>query len=163
MKILQSVSILVGAGSLAWDFYAEGHLSLARWILLFGLLWLVAEIRRLRWLASLGLPFCIIVAGLGLWLDLSLGWMLAGALGALIAWDLTDFMRRAEHASPEDDLPGLTRRHLARLMIVTAAGLILSLAGMFTRLEFSFEWTAFLALLAALGVTQLVGWMKKGE
>lgn len=163
MKALQAISILVGAGSLAFDYYAEGHVSLARWILLIGLLWLIAEIRRLPKLASFGLPFCIIVAGFGLWLDLSLGWMLAGSLGALIAWDLSDFMRRAEHASPEDDVPALTRRHLLRLMIITAIGLVLSLIGMITRLEFSFEWTAFLALLAAIGITQLVGWMRKGE
>lgn len=163
MKALQYISILVGAGSLAWDFYAEGHVSLARWILLIGLVWLIAEIRRWRLLASLGLPTCIIIAGIGLWMDLSLGWMLAGALGALIAWDLADFMRRAEHASPEDDVQALTRRHLLRLMIIVAIGLVLALVGMITRLEFSFEWTAFLALLAAIGVTQLVGWMKKGE
>lgn len=163
MKAVQYVSILVGAGSLAWDFYAEGHISIVRWILLVGLLWLVAEIRRWRWLGSLGLPVCIILAGLGLWMDLSLGWMLAGALGALIAWDLADFMRRAEHASPEDDVPALTRRHLLRLMIITAIGFALSMVGMIARLEFSFEWTAFLALLAALGVTQLVGWMRRDQ
>lgn len=163
MRFVQYISILVGAGSLAWDFYAEGHVSLARWILLAGLLWLVAEIRHIRWAASLGLPICVAVAGLGLWMDLSLGWMLAGALGALFAWDLADFTRRIEVASPEDDIPALTRRHLLRLTIVTAAGLILSLIGMIVHLEFSFEWTAFLALLAALGVTQLVAWMRRGE
>lgn len=163
MKFVQSIAILLGAGSLAYDYFSGGHASLARWILLFGLLWLVAEIRRWRPAASFGLPICIALAGWGLWLDLSLGWMLAASLSALIAWDLSDFMRRAANASPEDDLPALTRRHLARLMIVTAAGLILSLAGMIARLEFSFEWAVFLALLAALGVTQLVGWMRKGE
>ena len=126
-------------------------------------MWIVAEIRHLRWFASLGLLVGVTVAGIGLWMDLSLGWMLAGALGALIAWDLADFMRRVEHASPEDDVPALTRRHLLRLTIVIAAGLALSLIGMITRLEFSFEWTAFLALLAALGVTQLVAWMRRGE
>ena len=163
MKPVQYSSIVIGIGSLTWDFYAEGHASLARWLLLFGFLWIVAEIRHLRWFASLGLLVGVTVAGIGLWMDLSLGWMLAGALGALIAWDLADFMRRVEHASPEDDVPALTRRHLLRLTIVIAAGLALSLIGMITRLEFSFEWTAFLALLAALGVTQLVAWMRRGE
>jgi len=163
MKFVQYIAILVGAGSLAYGYFSEGQISLARWILLFGILWLVVEIRRWRPAASFGLPICIALAGLGLWMDLSLGWMLAGALGALIAWDLSDFMSRAEHASPEDDVRGLTRRHLTRLMLITAAGLILSLVGTIARLEFSFEWAAFLALLAALGVTQLVGWMRKGD
>jgi hypothetical protein len=162
MKPVQYFSILVGAGSLAWSYYAGEYVSLARWILLAGILWLVAEIRHIRWAASLGLLACIALAGLGLWLDLSLGWMLAGALGALIAWDLADFTRRIGEASDDDDVVAMTRRHLLRLTIVTAIGLVLSLTGMIARLEFSFEWTAFLALLAALGVTQLVGWMKKG-
>lgn len=163
MKAVQYFSILVGAGSLAWEYYAGGYAIFARWILLFGLVWLLAEFRHTGWLASAGFPICVAVAGVGLWLDLSLGWMLAGALGALIAWDLADFIRRVEQASAEDDVPTLTRRHLLRLTIITFIGLALSLVGMVTRLEFSFEWTAFLALLAALGVTQLVSWMKKGE
>jgi hypothetical protein len=163
MKYLQYFSILVGTGSLAWAGYSGGQSSLARWILLAGLLWLVAEIRHVRAAASYGLPICIALAGLGLWLDLSLGWMLAGCLSALIAWDIADFTRRIGQASPEDDVKALTRRHLARLMIVTFIGLVLALVGTVTRLEFSFEWTAFLALLAALGVTQLIGWMKKSE
>ncbi|MBV6396174.1 MAG: hypothetical protein HFACDABA_01767 [Anaerolineales bacterium] len=161
MKFVQYLAILIAAGSLAYDYFAEGHASLARWILFLGLAWLIAEIRRWRPAASFGFPICIALAGLGLWLDLSLGWMLAASSAALIAWDLADFMRRVSSASSEDDVPALTRRHLARLMLITSAGLILSLVGTFTRLEFSFEWAAFLALLAALGVTQLVGWMKK--
>lgn len=163
MKAVQYVSILVCTGSLGWNYYIDGHASLARWILLAGLLWIVAEARHVRWAASLGLLTCLILAGFGLWLDLPLGWMLAASLGALIAWDLTDFTRRVASASADDEIAAVTRRHLARLSIVTAIGFILSLAGMLSRLEFTFEWAAFLALLAALGVTQLVGWIKKGE
>ena len=82
--------------------------------------------------------------------------MLAGALSALIAWDLSDFLRRIRVAAPDDDVSSLARRHLLRLAIVTTVGLALSLFGMFFRLQFSFEWAAFLAILSALGVSLLV-------
>jgi hypothetical protein len=163
MKFLQNVSIVVGAGSLAWGFYSAGQASVAGWTVLFGLAWLVAEFRRWRWFASLGLLACIALAGLGLWLNLPLGWMLAGAVGALIAWDLADFNQRIEHASTEDDVPGLTRRHLLRISIVTIGGLVLSLFSMLARLKFSFEWVTFLTILAAIGIVQLVSRMRKED
>jgi hypothetical protein len=50
---------------------------------------------------------------------------------------------------------------LLRLAIVTAVGLALSLFGMFFRLQFSFEWVAFLAILSALGVSLLVKRMQR--
>ena len=163
MKFLQYLSILVGIGSLAWEYFSGGHDSLARWILLFGLVWLVTEINRPRKFASFGLPVCLLLAGFGLWLDLSPGWMLAGSLGALLAWDLADFTRRAALVSHESELQAIRQRHLNRLLIITASGLFLSLAGINARFDFTFEWIPFLVLLAALGATQLAGWMSRGK
>ena len=33
---------------------------------------------------------------------------------------------------------------------------------MLVRLEFTFEWVVLLTLIAALGVTQLVSWLRRG-
>ena len=163
MKLVQYISLVVGIGSLASGYLAEGFAASAYWILSLGAVWLFAEIRRARWVASLGFLACVTAAGYGLWIDLSPGWMLAGAFGALIVWDLSDFQRRVQDAAPEDEVAGLVRRHLLRLAIVTAVGLGFSLAGMFFRMRFSFEWAAFLAILSALGVTYLVGRIRRGE
>jgi hypothetical protein len=156
MKFVKYVSIVVGIGSLARGYQAGGHAVPANWILGFGLIWLFAEAQRWRWFASLGFLASVAAAGVGLWLNLLLGGMLAGALGALVAWDLSDFLRRLSSVIPEDEVSGLERRHLIRLAIVTAAGLAFSLVGMFVRLRLSFEWAAFLAILSALGVNLLV-------
>lgn len=156
MKLVQYVALVVGIGSLARGYLAEGHNTSAYWLLGFGVFWLLAEIRHWRWFASLGFLASVAAAGYGLWIGLPSGWMLSGALAALIAWDLSDFLRRLTEAAPDDEVSGLTRRHLLRLAIVTAIGLALSLVGMFFHLRFSFEWAAFLAILSALGVSLLV-------
>ena len=163
MKFANIISIIVAAGSLANGYYSQGHTTGAIWLLVLGAVWLLAEIRRLRWFASIGFLVCLAVAGYGLWIDLSAGWMLAGAVSALIAWDLSDFLLRVQDAAPEDEVPQMARRHLIRLAILSAIGLGLSLFGMFYRMEFSFEWAAFLAILAALGVTYFVGRVRRGE
>ena len=88
--------------------------------------------------------------------------MIAGALGGLFAWDLTEFLRRLRFAARTDDLRGLQRRHLTRLVIVALIGITLFSIATFLRLELKFEWAVLLTLIAALGVTQLVAWLRRG-
>lgn len=163
MKFVQYVALIVGTGSLARGYFADGHTTSAYWILGLGAFWLVGEIRRWRWTAALGFLSFVAAAGYGLWIELSPLWMLAGAIGALVTWDLSDFLNRVQEAAPEDEVPGLARRHIIRLAIVTGIGLVSSLFGMFFHLQFSFEWTAFLAILSALGVAYLIGRIRRGE
>lgn len=163
MKFVQYVALVVGMGSLARGYFADRHSASAYWILGLGVFWLVGEIRRWRWTAAPGFLVFVAAAGYGLWIGLSALWMLAGAVGALVTWDLSDFLNRVREAAPEDEVPGMARRHLIRLAIVTGIGLASSLFGMFFHLQFSFEWTAFLAILSALGVAYLIGRIRRGE
>jgi len=93
----------------------------------------------------------------------------SGALGGLMAWDLTDFMRRLRFAAGQgtpkqyDELKSLERRHLARLTVIALAGLLLASMAMLVRLEFTFEWVVLLTLVTVLGVTQLVAWLRRRE
>lgn len=161
MIFVQYVALIVGTASLARGYYAAEHIPSVYWILGLGLLWILAEIRRWRWFTPIGFLACLGIAGYGLWIELPPGWMLAGALAALVVWDLSDFQRRLLEAAPQEEAPGLVRRHLLRLALVTAAGLAFSLGGMFYRWRLSFEWAAFLALLAALGLSLLIGRMHR--
>jgi hypothetical protein len=88
--------------------------------------------------------------------------MIAGALGGLLAWDLSDFMRRLRYAHMSDDKRALERRHLTRVTIVALIGMSLASVAMLVRLEFTLEWMMLLALVAVLGVTQLVAWLRRG-
>ena len=154
-------SILMGIGSLSFAYAGAGFDLVARGLLALGALWLFAGKQRWVWFSTIALLISVSLAGFGLWIELSPGWMISGALGALLAWDLTDFMRRLRFAPWMDDLRTLERRHLTRLTIVTVVGVLLASIAMFVRLEFTFEWIMLLTLVAVLGVTQLVSWLRR--
>jgi len=153
-------SVLMGIGSLSYAYAGRGFDLVARILLILGALWLFAGRQRWVWFSTVALLVSVSLAGFGLWIELSSGWMITGALGALLAWDLTDFMRRLRYAPLMDDLRALERRHLARLTIVTLVGVLLASIAMLVRLEFTFEWIMLLTLVAVLGITQLVSWLR---
>jgi hypothetical protein len=155
------ISIVLGVGSLAQGYANAGLDPFARWLLIFGMAWLFSQWRRWWWFSSVGLVIVILIAAMGLWLDLVPGWMFSGGIFGLVAWDLTDYRRRLRFAAVDDDQRDLERRHLVRLTLLAFTGLLLSSFAMLMRLQFSFEWAVLLVLVILLGLTQLVGWIKK--
>lgn len=155
------VSVLMGVGSLVYAYLGTGYDDLVRGLMVLGVLWLYAGWKRWTWFSIIAILATIALAGFGLWIELSPGWMIAGALGGLLAWDLSDFMRRLKFVHITDDKRGLERRHLTRVTIVALSGLLLASIAMFVRLEFTLEWMMLLALVGALGVTQLVSWLRR--
>jgi len=151
---------LMGVGSLSYAYAGRGFDLVARVLLILGALWLFAGRQRWVWFSTVALLVSVSLAAFGLWIELPSGWMVTGALGALLAWDLTDFMRRLRFAPLMDDLPALERRHLTRLTIVTLVGVFLASIPMLVRLQFTFEWIMLLTLVAVLGITQLVSWLR---
>jgi len=88
--------------------------------------------------------------------------MLLGALGGLLAWDLSDFAVRLNYASPKDDVQGIERRHLERAGIVALLGFGLAWLSVVIHVErLPFEVAVGLVLLAALGLTRLVLGLRK--
>lgn len=155
------ICVLMGVGSLAFVYSGVGFDTLVRGLLTFGAFWLYAGWRRWTWVSVIGILSLVALAGFGLYIELSTGWMLAGALGGLLAWDLSEFIRRSYFAPESADLPGMQRRHLARLTIVAVIGVALASVSMAVRLEFTLESMMLLALVVVLGVTQLVGWIRR--
>jgi hypothetical protein len=180
----------LGIAALAWGYRENGDVAVALALLLFGVLWLVAQWRWPRvcgWFSALGLVVTAAAAAAGLILGAPSGWMIAGALGGLLAWDLTDLGRRlrfATEGSPgaqaeratsvphadwpanrgglTDDLSTIRRRHLVWLGLAVGAGLLLTTAAMLIPLRFSFAWIVFLTLIAIMGMTRLVSWLYRG-
>lgn len=155
------LSIIVGAASLAWGYVEVGLPQLARWILLFGSLWLVAVWRRWRWFAYLGITFNFLAAALGLWfLNFPPGWMFAGAVCGLLAWDLTSFRYRQRFAASDDERAAVESRHLLRVAVLTLLGFGLASLAMIVKLEFNFEWAVLLAIVSAAGLIQILNWFR---
>ena len=155
------LSVVVGEASLAWGYAQVGLAHLARWILAFGALWLAAIWQRWRWFAYVGLTFNFLGAALGLWfLNFAPGWMFVAAIAGLLAWDLTDFRYRLRFAANDAEHRSVETRHLMRSTFVALLGFGLASLTMAVKLEFNFEWAVFLALVAVLGLLQLVNWFR---
>lgn len=163
------LSVLMGVGSISLAYADAGFAQVSGLLLLFGVLWVYAGWRRWNWVSSLGILFLVALAGFGIWVGLSPGWMVSGALGGLLAWDLSDFMRRLKFAfekgTPKgfEELKSLERGHLLRLTLVALVGVSLASIPMLVRLDFSFEWIVLLTLIVALGIAQLVAWLRSSK
>jgi hypothetical protein len=156
------ISIFIGTGSLAYGYSQEGYSNPARWIVLIGIVWLLAHWRKLYWFSSVALFLAIIAAGIGIWREFPAVWMLLGALGGLLGWDLSDFAQRLRFASPTDDIRDMERRHLARVGVVAALGGGLAYLSVVIQIRrLAFEPAVGLILLAALGLTRLVMRLRK--
>ncbi|HRQ24688.1 MAG TPA: hypothetical protein PLF42_14775 [Anaerolineales bacterium] len=116
-------SIFISAGSLAWGYHGAGMDGVVRGIGLLGLFWLVSLWRRWRWFSVAGLFLSVLLSAVGVWLGLAIGWMVSGALFALLAWDLTEFRLRLQQLPPREDAKGIERRHLLRVTLLAAAGI----------------------------------------
>ncbi len=155
------VTIILGAGSLAWGFLGVGLQIAARWIVAFAALWLLAVWQRWRWFSYVGLTAYFLAAALGLWfLDFPPGWMFAGAIFGLLAWDLTYFRYRQVFAANDRERRSVELRHMLGLSVLTILGITLSSLAMVVRLKFSFDWTVFLVIVLSLGISQIFRWFR---
>lgn len=156
------LSILLGTASLAMGYRQAGAGSYSIWFLVLAVLWLLAHFRKYYWFSSVALLVIVIAAAYGVWRVYPTVWMLLGAVGGLLGWDLSDFARRLRYAAPMDDTRTLERRHLERVGIVAALGTGLALLSLYIHINrLAFEVAVGLLLLAVLGLTRLVIGLRK--
>jgi hypothetical protein len=154
--------ILLGTISLAVGYSQGGASNYSLWFLLLGAIWLTTHFRRWYWFSSIALLLIVFGAAYGVWREFPTVWMLLGALGGLLGWDLSDFARRLSYASPMDDTRSMERLHLERVGIVAALGFGLAILSVMVRVErLAFEVAVGLVLLATLGLTRLVIGLRK--
>jgi hypothetical protein len=153
--------VVLAIAALAAAFSLAGYLLPVLMLLLFGLLWMVALLRRWTWASVVGLFLVYAFAAAGFWLRLSTGLLLVGATAGFLSWDLTSFSQRLLLSAPEDDVAGLERRHILRLFLATVAGLFLSLGALFLPAKISFGWSLLLVLLSVLGIGRVMNWLMR--
>ena len=156
------LSILLGTASLAIGYSQAEASRYSLWFLLLAAIWLITHFRKWYWFSSLALLLIVFGAAYGVWNQFPTVWMLLGALGGLLGWDLSDFARRLSYAAPMDDTRDMERLHLGRVGIVAALGFGLAILSVIIRVErLAFEVAVGLVLLAALGLTRLVIGLRK--
>jgi hypothetical protein len=155
------VSIILGGASLAWGFLGMGLSGAARWIAVFAVIWLLAVWQRWRWFAYAGLAAYFLAAALGLWfLNFPPGWMFAGAIFGLVAWDLTYFRYRQMFAANDAERRRVELRHMLGLAVVAILGFALASLAMLIQVGISFDWTVFLVVVITLGISQIFRWFR---
>ena len=155
-------SITFGVSSLAFGYHLAGFTLFVRWILFFGAAWLVAVWQRWNWFAYIGVAFNLLVAALGLWLlNFSPGWMFAGAIGGLLAFDLTFFWQRVRFIR--------LRRGAARTRVRVICSESVCLPSLLRRLQslamlvkrqFTFEWGIVWIMILVLGPILIIYWLR---
>ena len=156
------LSIVLGNILLALGYWQGGTAGNSIWFLLLAATWIFLHFREWYWFSSIALLIMIVAAAYGVWLGYPTVWMVLGAVGGLVGWDLSDFARRLSYASPMDDIRTLERRHLERVGIVAALGLGLALLSTVIHFQrLAFEVAVGLLILAVLGLTRLVIGLRK--
>jgi hypothetical protein len=141
--------------------YALGGLwAWTPFIMALGLLWLLGRWRGWGWMASLELVLFAGVAAGGLWQELAAGCLLFGMGAALAAWDLDYFAQRLKSVGYIERAHDLERCHLQRLLVVEGLGMLLAAVALGTKVKFGFATACLLGLIAVLGLSQAVGFLR---
>jgi hypothetical protein len=159
-QISIALSALVLALNYLQSFWALGVPVVAG----LALIWLASQARSrasASSLASFGFAGMLGLAAFGVWQNMPPGWMLLAAAGALVGWDLNQFESRLRSAKRTDNEAALIQAHVRRLLIVAATGLALSEIALGVQVEFSFGWTLLLGLLAMLGLSRAIGFLRR--
>ena len=162
-RTLGVVCIVLGTVALALGCGLGGWPALSAVAILLGLAWLLGRWRGWGWVSSAGLLSFAAAAAAGVWLDFGAGWMLAGLVAALCAWDLDHFARRLEGV-PWDGAAvarrrALERRHLLRLLGVATVGLLLAVVALQATIRLTFIPAFLLGLLVLVGLSRAIAYL----
>lgn len=155
------LSIIISTGSLAWGYASVGLVAFARWIIIFGVLWLFAYWQRWKWFSAIGLFLSILFAMVGLWLRFPIGWLFSSAIFALVAWDMTGLRIKLHFLTPREDAKGIERRHVARVSLLALGGLFVASFFILWWRQWTSEWGNFLLGVILVGLIQIIAWFRK--
>jgi len=158
---LLPITIGLAAIILAVAYAVGGVWKVSPILLAMGALWWVGQKRHWNLFAPVALVGFVVAAAVGLWMSLPAGWMLAGVVAALSAWDLDYFARRLGSVERVEMRPALERLHLRRLVSVDGLGLLLAGMALVVQYKLSFDVVLVLGLVAVLGLSQMVSYLRR--
>jgi hypothetical protein len=151
----------LAAGALAAGFAFAGWWVWAGAIVVLGALWLLGSWRGADWVSPAALAGSVGLATIGLWLGLEAGWMVAGLIAALCAWDLARFASLLRKVDRVDEQRARETRHLVRLLLVAVSGAVLVALSLWVELTLPFAVVGLLALLAVWGLGRAVRFLRR--
>ncbi|MBN1873407.1 MAG: hypothetical protein JXA33_04185 [Anaerolineae bacterium] len=126
-----------------------------------GMLWGFVLYRNVEWMANFGLCYFFGMTTFGFWRGVGSGWMLAGAVAALTAWDLDHFIQRLRDAPNIEHAQVLEQQHLRRICIVNGIGGVLAGVALIIRLHLHFGVMFLLGLIAIAALTRALTFLRR--
>jgi hypothetical protein len=149
-------SILLAAG-----FWLGGYVQIALALAILPIIGLFSLWRGWGWILSILLTVFTGLAIAGFYLEVDPAWLIFGTLAALVAWDQEHLFRRIKSAGRIDSQSMLIRKHWIRLGWVCLACLVLVGLTFLIQVEFTFGLAVFLALLAVIGLSQGIAFLRR--
>jgi hypothetical protein len=160
VRRLQTACVLVAGSSLALAFITNGR-GLGSWAFLaLSLVWWVGERRGWPGAGLVGMSAFLLVAAAGVLSGINPLWMLATTSVAMAAWDLAGLAHRLGDREQDPSVQVMLKRHLRKLVLVIAVGIV---AGGFARAlqtQFSFWVIVGLSLLLAFTLSRALALLR---
>lgn len=146
--IILNFCLVITAGCLGAGYILGGYWWILPVLLAMAIYWITTKSRSTFWSVSSLLVTYVVLAIIGVTLNLSIHLMVLGCTFALACWDLIHFMESIyDNESHEADVP-LERYHLKSLVTAVFTGLLLAFIGSSINLHFSFGVMVFFVLLS---------------
>ncbi|HQE93300.1 MAG TPA: hypothetical protein PLH19_10640 [Anaerolineae bacterium] len=158
---IMTFTTLIAAGMLAAGYGLYGKPIAALLFVALGLLWLVGQRYQKPAVGSLSLLCWVIGAVYGAWYGVKSGWLLGSVTSALLTWDLHYFTYRMQETKNVVNVRTLERAHLQRLGLVGGLGLLLGGLALTIKLSLRFGVMVALGLIAVLGLSRLVHYLRQ--
>jgi hypothetical protein len=162
-KIILNICLVTSAGCLGAGYILGGYWLIMPGFLAAAILWMTTKKRSVFWSTSNLLLIYVVLALIGVTLNLSIYLMIFGCTTALVCWDLTHFrLSIANNPLLETDVP-LERSHLQSLTTAVFSGLLLAFISSYINLQFPLGVMVILVLMAMGCITYSVHHMMKNR
>jgi len=156
------VALAVAAGLPGILALAAGQWPLALAAAALGAGWGVAHRLGWRWASPLALVGLIWLAVNGLWHQLSADWLVGAVTAALCAWDLDGLAVRLARFEPRPEHSRLVQSHVARLLMLMGAGLVVGEAALRIRITLGVSLAVGLGLVVFILLRQAAQVLAEG-
>ena len=151
--ILNKVCAATATVCLSLAYLLSGYWLIILVFLAMTLFWKLLKNGSIFRTSSALLALFVVVAAIGVTVDLSTPLILIASTAALISWDLTNFVESVTDNQREETKRRLEGFHLRSLAVASSAGLLVSLIASYASFELPFGVMLLLGLIAMGGIT----------
>lgn len=146
-KITFGIAISVSSLNLAAGFLYAGYWMVALVILPVILFMIIFWQRNLFWLGTAFLSTMLLLAAIGVLLQIPFLPMIVASTAALATWDLYLFKKDVDCITPEGAKPALIKDHITSVGLAISSGFLLAVTISYLKIKLSFGITVLIVLL----------------